>query len=173
MGLKLTGVGLVLIAAVGLIFVKEAELSAHRRQLEEFERLLAFFRNEICRLRLPLPQVLTHGGRQLDAPYQALCASVCHLLMLQQDADVPKLWREQLLVHKKQFLLDADEYRLLEDAGALFRMDNIELKESLFDVYQERVHGMIQSYADGLAQRRRLNRYGTLLLGVFLIIFLI
>lgn len=173
MGLKLTGIGSVLIAAVGLIFVKESELSAHRRQLEGFERLLALFYNEICRLRLPLPQVLAHGSEQLDAPYQMLCAAVGRELARQQEADVPKLWREQLTVHRKQLLLGADEYRLLADVSELLRMDHIGYKESLFDVYQERLHGMLQSYTDSLTQRRRLNRYGTFLAGIFLIIFLI
>ncbi len=173
MGLKLTGVGLILMAAVGLIFVKESELSAHRRQLEGFERMLALFYNEICRLRLPLPQVFAHGSERLDVPYQTLCAAVGRVLALQQDADVPRLWREQLSAHRKLFLLDADEYRQLEEAGVVFCMDNVELKESLFLVYQERVHGLLQSYEDSLSQRRRLNRYGTFLAGIFLIIFLI
>ena len=55
MSLKMVGSGLILLASLGIIFVRESEFSEHKRQLEEFGLLLSLLENEICLLRLPLP----------------------------------------------------------------------------------------------------------------------
>ena len=173
MSLKLIGAGMILVASLGIIFSKEAEFSEHKKQLEEFGLLLSLLQNEICLLRLPLPLVLEHCTGHLHHPYQRLCKSVGEKLTEQSQGDAPGIWRAQLAESRKSFLLDDAESRLLAEAGEVLRMDNVELKEELFRVYQERLGRLRESYEAGLVQRRRICRYGTMLMGIFLIIFFI
>lgn len=173
MRLKLIGAGMILLASLGIIFSKEAEFSEHKRQLEEFGMLLSLLQNEICLLRLPLPLVLEHCSTHLHPPYQRLCQAVREALLEQSQGDAPEIWRTQLKEHRKTFLLDDAECRLLAEEGEVLRMDNVELKEELFGVYQERLGRFREAYEASLVQRRRLCRYGTVLAGIFLIIFFI
>ena len=173
MSLKLVGAGMILLASLGIIFSKEAEFSEHKRQLEEFGLLLSLLQNEICLLRLPLSLVLEHCGQQLHEPYHGLCAQVSKTLAEQSRGDAPGVWRTLLAEHRADFLLDDAECRLLAEAGELLRMDNVELKEELFGVCQERLGRLRQIYETSLMSRRRICRYGTMLAGIFLIIFFI
>lgn len=173
MSLRLIGAGMILLASLGFIFSKEAEFSEHKRHLEEFGLLLSLLQNEICLLRLPLPLVLEHCSTHLHPPYQRLCQAVREELLEQSQGDAPEIWRTQLMACRKTFLLDDSECRLLAEAGEVFRMDNVELKEELFRVYQERLGTFREAYEKSLVQRRRLCRYGSVLAGIFLIIFLI
>ncbi len=52
-------------------------------------------------------------------------------------------------------------------------MDHVELKEELFAVYQNRLSELTRAYETSLVNRRRLNRYGTVLAGIFVIILLL
>lgn len=173
MRLKLIGAGMILLASLGIIFSKEAEFSEHKRQLEEFGLLLSLLQNEICLLRLPLPLVLEHCSMHLQNPYKRLCEAVGAKLIEQSRGDAPGIWQTQLEENRRNFLLDDAECRLLAEAGEVLRMDNVELKEELFGVYQERLGRLRETYETSLASRRRLCRYGTVLAGMFLIIFLI
>lgn len=173
MRLKLIGAGMILLASLGIIFSKEAELTEHKRQLEEFGLLLSLLQNEICLLRLPLPLVLEHCGMHLHQPYRGLCEAVGAKLIEQSQGDAPEIWRTQLEERKKAFLLDEEEHRLLAEAGEVLRMDNVEWKEELFGVYQQRLGRLREIYETSLMTRRRLCRYGTMLAGIFLIIFFI
>ena len=169
--MKMMGAGLILLASLGIIFSKEAEFTEHKRQLEEFSLLLSLLQNEICLLRLPLPLVLEHCGGHVHHPYKRLCEAVCEQLVDQSEGDAPGIWRTQLEEIRKLFLLDDAECRLLAEAGEVLRMDNVELKEELFGVYQERLGRLREAYETSLTTRRRLCRYGTMLAGMFLIIF--
>ena len=173
MSLKLIGAGMILLASLGIIFSKEAEFSEHKRQLEEFGLLLSLLQNEICLLRLPLPLVLEHCSMHLQNPYRELCEAVGAKLMEQSRGDAPGIWRGQLEEQRKTFLLDDAQCRLLAEVGEVLRMDNVELKEELFSVYQERLDRLRETYETSLTSCRRLCRYGTMLAGIFLIIFFI
>lgn len=173
MRLKLLGSGAILLASIGMIFARETEYSEHKRQLEEFGLLLSLLQNEICLLRLPLPLVLEHCSLHLHHPYRKLCEKVQNKLMEQSEGDAPGIWKAMLTENRKTFLLDDAECRLLAEAGEVLRMDNVEMKEELFGMYQERLGRLRENYETSLVQRRRISRYGTMLAGVFLIIFLI
>lgn len=173
MRLKLMGAGMILLASLGIIFSKEAEFTEHKRQLEEFGLFLSLLQNEICLLRIPLPLVLEHCSMHLHHPYRGLCEAVGTKLIEQSQGDAPEIWRTQLEERKKAFLLDETERRLLAEAGEVLRMDNVELKEELFGVYQQRLGRLREIYETSLMTRRRLCRYGTMLAGIFLIIFFI
>lgn len=173
MRLKLLGSGAILLASIGMIFARETEYSEHKRQLEEFGLLLSLLQNEICLLRLPLPLVLEHCSLHLHHPYRKLCEKVQNKLMEQSEGDALGIWKAMLTENRKTFLLDDAECRLLAEAGEVLRMDNVEMKEELFGMYQERLGRLRENYETSLVQRRRISRYGTMLAGVFLIIFLI
>lgn len=173
MRLKLFGAGTVLLASLGMLFAKETELSEHKRQLEEFGLLLSLLQNEICLLRLPLPLVLEHCSMHLHNPYRTLCEAVGQKLLEQNEGNATGIWQTQLKKNRKAFLLDDAECRLLEEAGEVLRMGNVELKEELFGIYQERLCRLRESFETSLSQRRRICRYGSVLAGTFLIIFLI
>lgn len=70
-------------------------------------------------------------------------------------------------------MLDHAECQLLAEAGEVLRMDNVALKEELFRVYKERLGRLQEAYETSLGMRRRLCRYGTMLTGIFFIIFFI
>lgn len=173
MMIKLVGAGMILLASLGMIFSKEAEFAEHKRQLEEFGLLLSLLENEICLLRLPLPVALEHCGMQLHKPYCELCRAVKAKLIEQIQGNAPGIWRAQVEEQKVSFLLDEAERRLLSEAGEVLRMDNVEFKVELFDIYQERLSRLRETYETSLMTRRRLCRYGTMLAGIFLIIFFI
>ena len=109
----------------------------------------------------------------LQNPYRELCEAVGAKLMEQSRGDAPGIWRGQLEERRRTFLLDDVQCRLLAEAGEVLRMDNVEMKEELFGMYQERLGRLREKYETSLVQRRRISRYGTMLAGVFLIIFLI
>ena len=173
MRLKLLGSGAILLASIGMIFARETEYSEHKRQLEEFGLLLSLLQNEICLLRLTPTLVLEHCSLHLHHPYRKLCEKVQNKLMEQSEGDAPGIWKAMLTENRKTFLLDDAECRLLAEAGEVLRMDNVELKEELFGVYQQRLGRLRELYETSLMTRRRLCRYGTMLTGIFLIIFLI
>lgn len=173
MMLKLTGAGMILLSSLGVIFSKESEFTEHKRQLEEFGLLLSLLQNEICLLRLPLPVVLEHCSMQLHHPYQELCESVKAKLVEQSQGNAPEIWRTQLEEQKRMFLLDEAERRLLAETGEVLRMDNVEFKGELFDIYRDQLCRLRETYETSLVTRRRLCRYGTMLAGIFLIIFFI
>lgn len=168
--LKLGGAGMILAASVGFVFCKEAEYAEHKKQLEEFGLLLSLLQNEICLLRLPLPLVLEHCGMHLHKPYRELCVAVGEKLREQCQAQATDIWREILDAQRREFLLDDAELRLLAEAGEVLRMDNVEFKEELFGVYQERLCGLQAAYETSLVTRKRLSRYGALLAGIFVIV---
>lgn len=173
MSLKLVGAGLILFASCGIIFSREAEFSEHKRQLEEFGLLLSLLENEICLLRLPLPSVLEHCCMHLHNPYRKLCEKTRNKMLEQDEGYAPGIWRTVLEDNCRIFLLDDAEQQLLAEAGEVFRMDNVEMKEELFRMYQERLGRLRENYETSLVHRRRISRYGTMLAGIFLIIFLI
>ena len=168
--LKLIGSALILLACTGFMLSKEREFTEHKRQLEDFALLLALLQNEMCRLRFPLPVVLEHCGIKMCDPYGKLCAQVQKNLIQQERGEAATVWRMQAEAAGKQFLLDAAECQLLSDIGEVFCMDNVELKEELFEVYRKRLLKLTKDYEIGLVSRRRLSRYGTVLAGVFVII---
>lgn len=167
--LKGIGTGFVLLAAVGRIFSKELELTQHKKQLAQLQLLLSVLKNEICLLRLPLPLVLEHCCEQVQAPFSELCRRMADALRAQNGAEAAALWRG-LVAQLDALLLDAEERALLEETGELLRMDNVAFKEQRFAVFSQRLEALIQTYEASLAQRRRINRYGTALAGVFVIL---
>lgn len=168
--MKLSGAGFILLATLGLIFSREVELIEHKKQLEEFGMLLSLLHHEICLLRLPMSLVLEHCSMHLHHPYQKLCTTLRERLDEQRQGAVTDIWRELLLEKRRDFFLDDEEYKLLEESGEVLRMDHVEMKEELFLVYQKRLRRLQELYETSLLQKRRLSRYGTILAGIFLII---
>ena len=171
--LKIVGSGLILLACIGFVLSREREFTEHKRQLEDFALLLSLLQNEMCRLRFPLPVVLEHCSAQMPGPYSGLCERVRMSLVQQDRGNVSAIWRAQVETDRKQFLLDDTGMQLLSEIGEVFRMDHIELKEELCEVYQKRLSTLTNDYETSLVSRRRLNRYGTVLAGVFVIILLL
>ena len=171
--LKLIGSALILLACIGFVLSKEREFTEHKRQLEDFALLLSLLQNEMCRLRFPLPVVLEHCGIKMCDPYGKLCEQVQSNLIQQERGEASAIWSMQVEAARKRFLLDEAECQLLSEIGEVFRMDNVELKEELFEVYRKRLLKLTKDYETSLVSRRRLNRYGTVLAGVFVIILLL
>ena len=171
--LKLIGSALILLACSGFVLSKEREFTEHKRQLEDFALLLSLLQNEMCRLRFPLPVVLEHCWIKMCDPYGKLCEQVQSNLIQQERGEASAIWSMQVEAARKQFLLDDAECQLLSEIGEVFRMDNVELKEELFEVYRKRLLKLTKDYETSLVSRRRLNRYGTVLAGVFVIILLL
>lgn len=171
--LKLIGSALILLACSGFVLSKEREFTEHKRQLEDFALLLSLLQNEMCRLRFPLPVVLEHCGIKMCDPYGKLCEQVQSNLIQQERGEASAIWSMQVEAARKRFLLDEAECQLLSEIGEVFRMDNVELKEELFEVYRKRLLKLTKDYETSLVSRRRLNRYGTVLAGVFVIILLL
>ena len=171
--LKIVGSGLILLACIGFVLSREREFTEHKRQLEDLALLISLLQNEMCRLRLPLPVVLEHCSAQMPEPYSRLCERV-HISLVQQDrGNVSAIWKMQVESGRKGFLLSDTEIQLLAEIGEVFRMDHVELKEKLCEVYQKRLTTLTNDYETSLVSRRRLNRYGTVLAGVFVIILLL
>ncbi len=171
--LKIIGSALIFCACIGFVLSREREFTEHKRQLEDFALLLSLLQNEMCRLRFPLPVVLEHCSAQMPGPYSGLCERVRMSLVQQDRGNVSAIWRAQVETDRKQFLLDDTGMQLLSEIGEVFRMDHIELKEELCEVYQKRLSTLTNDYETSLVSRRRLNRYGTVLAGVFVIILLL
>ena len=94
--------------------------------------------------------------------------------MIRQDSgDVSAIWRTQTEADRNLFLLDDAQLQLLSEIGEVLRMDHVELKVELFAAYQKRLAGLTKDYELSLVSRRRLNRYGTMLAGIFVIILLL
>lgn len=171
--LKIVGSGLILLACIGFVLSREREFTEHKRQLEDFALLLSLLQNEMCRLRFPLPVVLEHCSAQMPRPYSGLCERVRMSLVQQDRGNASAIWRMQVEADRRQFLLGDAECQLLSEIGEVFRMDHVALKEELCEVYQKRLSMLTNDYETSLVGRRRLNRYGTVLAGVFVIILLL
>lgn len=171
--LKLFGAGCILLSCIGFVLSKEREFTEHKRQLDELSFLLSLLQNEICRLRFPLSVVLEHCAAKVDDPYRMLCRQVREILIRQERGDASAIWRAQTETDRNLFLLDDTQQQLLAEIGEVLRMDNVELKEELFEGYQKRLAGLTKDYEASLVSRRRLNRYGTMLAGIFVIILLL
>lgn len=167
---RLTGAALVLLSSGGLVFVKEIEFQDNKMQLEEFGVFLSLLQNEMCFLRLPLAVVLEHCSSHLNQPYQKLCLDMKQGLEEQDQRDVCAIWQDVLKTHKAGFCLQEEAYRLLFEMGEIFRADQTGLQQELLAIYQDRLALEKQHFEDGLAARKRLNRFGTMLAGIFIII---
>lgn len=170
---KLVGAGLVLFSSVGLVLVKEWEFRENKIQLEELGVFLSLLQNEMCFLRLPLALVLEHCGSHLKQPYQVLCLEMKQGLEKQGQRDVCGIWQDVLQNHKTEFYLQEEAYRLLLELGELFRADQTGLQQELLTIYQDRLALEKQHFEDGLAARKRVSRFGTMLAGIFIIILFI
>ena len=171
--LKIIGSALILCACAGFVLSKEGEFTEHKRQLEDFALLLSLLQNEMCRLRFPLSVVLEHCAVNVGHPYRELCEHVQEKLIRQDSGDVSAIWRTQTEADRNLFLLDDAQLQLLSEIGEVLRMDHVELKVELFAAYQKRLAGLTKDYELSLVSRRRLNRYGTMLAGIFVIILLL
>lgn len=171
--LKLLGAGCILLSCIGFVLSKEREFAEHKRQLDELAFFLTLLQNEICRLRFPLSVVLEHCAANVGHPYRELCEHVQEKLIRQDSGDVSAIWRTQTEADRNLFLLDDAQLQLLSEIGEVLRMDHVELKVELFAAYQKRLAGLTKDYELSLVSRRRLNRYGTMLAGIFVIILLL
>ena len=171
--LKLMGICMVMGGAFGILFAKETEYTQHKRQLTDFEQMLMFLQNEICLLHLPIPVVLGHGAKELHHLYGLLCQEMLAAMEQQTQADATQIWKDALEQFQEDILLRGEEYRLLEQIGTVFRMDDVSLKEELFGIYREQLTRLLSDYETSLVTKRRLSRYGTILAGVFFIILFV
>ncbi len=171
--LKIIGSALVLCACAGFALSREREFTEHKKQLEDFALFLSLLQNEMCRLRFPLPVVLEHCSAQMPGPYSGLCERVRMGLVQQDRGNASAIWRAQVEADRRQFLLGDAECQLLSEIGEVFHMDHVALKEELCEVYQKRLSTLTNDYETSLVSRRRLNRYGTMLAGIFVIILLL
>lgn len=170
--LKCLGSGLILLSAIGRIFSKELEFAAHRQQLQQFALLLTVLKNEICLLRLPLPLALEHCAGQMQAPFSDLCRQMADALCEQSGTDAAELWNG-LAAQMDALVFGSDERALFAETGELLRMDNVAFKEERFAVFLQRLETLRATYETSLSERRRMNRYGTALAGIFVILLLL
>ncbi|MDD6037478.1 MAG: stage III sporulation protein AB [bacterium] len=173
MMIKIFGVIFIVLATAGIMLAKEEDLQNHRRQLEQMALFLSLLQNEICNLRHPLPKVLSHLATQLEEPYQSLCTQMQQELEKQNQADVGRIWRQLLTRTKGQFVLSLEEYVLLLELGGLFVCNQVELFDECYMGYRERLQLLMRQFYEGYPRRRKINRYTTVIGGIFVILILL
>lgn len=171
--MKFLGVLFIILATTGMILAKEEELQKHRRQLEQMSLLLSLLQNEICNLKHPIPKALSHLKTQLEEPYRSLCTKMQTELEKQTQADVGKIWRQLITRSKGQFVLSMEEYALLLELGGLFVCNQVELFDECYTGYRKRLQLLIRLFYEGYPRRRKINRYTTVIGGIFVIIILL
>jgi stage III sporulation protein AB len=173
MWMKRGGIVLVMTASLGYVYSAEKRLLLQKRQLEQFHLLLSLMEQEICVLRLPIPLVLEHCSRQLDAPYGGLCDQASLALKEQTTGDACGVWYDTLHGMCGKFVLDDTQMELLRELGQVLGMEQLGVKEDLFSVYRLRLQALTDTWEAVLAERRKICRYGGILTGIFLIILFI
>jgi stage III sporulation protein AB len=109
----------------------------------------------------------------MDEPYASLCGQVSRVLREQTTGDACGVWHRELDGMRRMFVLDDTQIGLLRELGQVFGMEHLGTKEDLLSVYRQRLQTLTDTYEAGLAERRRICRYGGVLAGIFLIILFI
>ncbi len=171
--LRVVGCLSILSGMLGISQVYAAGIRAHYRQLLDGKELLYRLGNEMCYLKLPLPQLLERLAQTIHAPYSGILTDLAAELEAYREADVKKLWCEILQHHKKEFLLSMTEYRTLQEAGSILTHENGQMQEGAVRLYSEQFDRLIEQAAKEMENRLKLCRYLSAAAGIFLILVLI
>ena len=90
--LRVVGCLSILSGMLGISQVYAAGIRAHYRQLLDGKELLYRLGNEMCYLKLPLPQLLERLAQTIHAPYSGILTDLAAELEAYREADVKKLW---------------------------------------------------------------------------------
>lgn len=171
--LRLIGCLCILSGMLGIGQAYVYRIRAHYRQLLDGKELLYRLGNEMCYLKLPLPQLLKRLAQTMHAPYREVLTDMAKDLEAYREADVKKLWCEILQHHKKEFLLNMTEYRTLQEAGSILTHENGQMQEGAVRLYCEQISRLIEQAGKEMENRLKLCRYLSAAAGIFLILVLI
>lgn len=171
--LKFLGISLLLSGTAGIGFGKARELDQRVEELRMLRQLIMLLEGEIRCTHRPLPELLISLGERFGPPFQSFLMETGKELEAHKSLTVQEVWKEQLILSRKKFHLNRQEYEELLEFGGMLGYLDIQMQTELCLWYEERLKISVQAAMSEAGEKRRLYRCLGILSGVVLAVFII
>ena len=168
--LKFLGIALLLSGTAGIGFGKARELDQRVEELRMLRQLIMLLEGEIRCTHRPLPELLISLGERFGPPFHSFLVETGKELEAHKSLTVQEVWKEQLILGRKKFHLNRQEY---EEFGGMLGYLDIQMQTELCLWYEERLKISVQTAMAEAEEKRRLYRCLGILSGVVLAVFII
>lgn len=169
--MKLLGVLLILLGALGIGRQNNVSIRAHYRQLVQWKECLLRLEQGI-QLKHPLLEVL-YQMKQEEEPFGSFFAALLAKLNTYEQSSPMDVWKQVVKERAESFPWTTEEMQLLYDCGRVIETGSRDMaaKEVTLIVGQIEYH--IRKEQEELANRLKVNMYLCTTAGIFLILLLI
>lgn len=164
---KVIGGMLIIFACAAFGVEKSRELSIHRKELEELQRIFMNIQNELEYIKTPIGELFMKLQKKVEGSYRVWLDFLVQNLTLCKWTSFEEVWTASIDTHFKQSLLTKSELEELKQIGKhISRPEAIRL-------YLIQLENAIQTTREEEKEKKKLYQSMGILTGIFLVLVLI
>ena len=164
---KIVGCIIILVMSAALGFEKAKELTKHRKELEELQRIFIMIQAELTYIKSPLGELFLKLQNKTEGKYQLWMRDISKELKRFQQHTFEEIWNISVENHFKESFLTKIELEELKQIGK-----NISHTEAI-DLFLTQIELFIQHTREEEKSKKRLYQSMGVMAGIFLVIVLI
>lgn len=165
--LKIIGSIVILVTSAAIGFEKASEVSLHRKELEELQRLFTMIQTELKYIKLPLGELFLKLQNKTTGKYRLWMKDIANQLSAFHQGTFEEIWNNAMDIHFKETFLTKIELEELKQIGK-----NISQIEAL-DLFLTQIELFIQQTREEEKTKKKLYQSMGIMAGIFLVIVLI
>lgn len=160
----------VLLASMGLGFLRAGEDARRLAQLLMLNRTARMLIQEIATARAPLPEAFLRAAQRVEEPFASWLTAMAGELDAYDRQTFAAVFRDKTRQYLAGTHLTAQDLREWEEAGVMLGYPDIQVQTGALDLYLTENERTIAALREELPRRRKLFRSMGILGGVFLVI---
>ena len=164
---KIIGGMIVLVTSAAIGFDKANNVSLHRKELEEIQRIFTMIQTELKYIKTPLGEMFLKLQNKTEGKYKSWLIDISKELQAFQQGTFEEIWNTSIENHFKESFLTKLELEELKQIGK-----NISHMEAL-DLFLTQIELFIQYTREEEKAKKKLYQSMGIMAGIFLVIMLI
>lgn len=165
--LKIVGCIMVVLTSTAIGYEKSKEISIHRRELEELQRIFMMIQAELEHLKTPFGELFLKIQNRTEGKYKLWMNDIGKELKTYQKGTFEKIWNRSIEVHFKESFLTTSEIEELKQISK-----NISHMEAI-RLYLTQIEISIQYIREEEKTKKKLYQSMGIMVGIFLVIVLV
>lgn len=171
--MKLLGSVMVMIASTGIGFLLASELQRRRKELMEQISLLKLMLGDIRYTRATLPEALKFAVRRHQGDYAVFLKEVAEQMELSPGIGPEQIWEKTAERVLKTNSLSKQDKHLFSKIGESFGFSEREQQIAAIELHINEIKEVVDGIDEVIAPKIKLYRSIGVLVGIFIIVFLL
>lgn len=164
---KIAGSFLVILSCAMIGYEKATEVTKHRKDLEELQRIFIMVQTELKYIKTPFKDLFLKLHRKTNGRFKEWLLDMANSLNTFQQGTLEEIWSSSVDKHLKESFLTKNELEELRQIGK-----HISHMEAL-DLFLTQIEGFIQQTREEEKSKKKMYQSMGIMVGIFLVIMLI